>query len=202
MKIADSLRWWLRGLQALRHPSLVRALGELKAERDLIEAVRSHYADQRLKLAPSVSLENWAPQRLAVGEAVAVEHGTILSWPGEHDAYIEIGAHTWIGPYNNLRTAPSGRIRIGSYCLISQFCTLITHNHGHARERTIQSQGIEAAPCDVLIGDDVWLGAGTVLLPGVRIGRGAIIGAGSVVTAEVPSFEIWAGVPARRIGAR
>lgn len=198
----ESIRWWLRGLRILRQPALVRALGELKTESELIEAVRAHYAPQRLRLARTAILENWAPSRLEVGEDVSIGHGSILSWPATGQASITIGAHTWIGPYNNLRTACCGRLEIGAHCLISQFCTLITHNHGVAQGALIQEQPVVQSPSDVIIGDDVWIGAGAILLPGARIGSGAVIAAGAVVRASVPENEIWAGVPARRVGNR
>ena len=53
----------------------------------------------------------------------------------------------------------------------------------------------------IVIGDDVWIGAGAIVLPGVTIGEGAIIGAGAVVTKDVPAGETYVGVPARSIGA-
>jgi len=52
---------------------------------------------------------------------------------------------------------------------------------------------------DVVIGDDAWIGTGAIILPGIRIGEGAIVGAGSVVTRDVPPRAIVAGVPARVI---
>lgn len=54
----------------------------------------------------------------------------------------------------------------------------------------------------MVLEDGCDIGAGAVILPGVRIGQGAIIGAGAVVTSDIPSYEIWAGVPARKIGKR
>ena len=57
-------------------------------------------------------------------------------------------------------------------------------------------------PNGIEIGDDVWIGAGAVITPGVMVGRGAVIGANSVVTHHVPEYEVWAGVPARKIGER
>jgi galactoside O-acetyltransferase len=62
------------------------------------------------------------------------------------------------------------------------------------------AQGCESAP--VVIEDDVWLGANAVVLPGIRIGKGAIVGAGAVVTHDVEAMSIVAGVPARPIGKR
>jgi acetyltransferase-like isoleucine patch superfamily enzyme len=54
----------------------------------------------------------------------------------------------------------------------------------------------------IIIEDWAWIGAGTIVLPGIHIGKGAIVGAGSVVTRSVPAFEIWAGNPAKKIRDR
>lgn len=202
MRPFESFRWWLRGIRVLRYPSLVRGLGVLKAQWDTFEQITAAYKGQEFKLARTAIVENWAPHRLTVGHQVTVEHGSILSWPGDDDAWIEIGDHTWIGPYNNLRTAPGGRLTIGRHCLISQFCSLITHNHGMSGGETIQSQPHSEQRCNVTIGDDVWLGAGCAVMPGVSIGCGAVVGAGAVVTRDVPDQEIWAGVPAQKVGER
>jgi acetyltransferase-like isoleucine patch superfamily enzyme len=70
------------------------------------------------------------------------------------------------------------------------------------RSQLIALQPPQTRVCDTVIGDDVWLGAGAVITPGVRIGTGAVIGANCVVTHDVPEYEIWGGVPARRIGSR
>ena len=62
--------------------------------------------------------------------------------------------------------------------------------------------GLSRSRETIPVGDDVWLGAGAVVVAGVTIGEGAVIGANSVVTRDVPSNEIWAGAPARKIGER
>jgi len=54
----------------------------------------------------------------------------------------------------------------------------------------------------VVIGNDVWIGARVIILPGVHIGNGAVIGAGAVVTKDVPDYEIWGGNPARFLKSR
>jgi acetyltransferase-like isoleucine patch superfamily enzyme len=138
---------------------------------------------------------------LAAGSAVS--DGTILSCGDERNGHgrIEVGANTWIGQYNNLR-AGGGTIRIGRDCLLSQFCTLVASNHGVDRSATIRSQPPEPSRRGVTIGDDAWLGAGSAVMPGTRIGTGAVIAANAVVTHDVPDYEIWGGVPARRIGSR
>ena len=60
-------------------------------------------------------------------------------------------------------------------------------------------------PCPdapIVLEDDVWLGVNVVVLKGVTIGRGAVVGAGAIVTKSIPACEIWAGVPARKVGTR
>lgn len=92
-------------------------------------------------------------------------------------------------------------MEIGDYVLIGPNCQIITANHKHsAWDVPISLQWIEESP--VKICDDVWLSANVVVLPGVTIGRGAIIGAGAVVTKDVPPFAIMGGVPAKLIRYR
>src|SRR6185436_12708851 len=126
-----------------------------------------------------------------------------LSFGDEANGYGRIiaGERTWIGQYNNLR-AGGGDIQIGRDCLLSQFCTLVASNHQCGKDAPINTQGADRSKCGVVLGDDVWLGAGAIVLPGVRIMTGAIIGAGAVVTEDVPSYEIWGGIPAKKIGER
>ncbi len=141
--------------------------------------------------------------RFSAGRGARIEGFTSFSFGSEDLGWgeISIGADSWIGPQNNFR-AGGGRIEVGAGCLISQFCTLVAANHAVARGRFIEAQGLAPEPRGIRIGDDVWLGAGVVVTPGVSIGSGAVIGANAVVTHDVPDYEIWAGVPARRIGER
>jgi acetyltransferase-like isoleucine patch superfamily enzyme len=196
-----ALATWLRGLALLRRPELVRELGERAAELETIARVRARNPGNRI--ASRVRLLAYAEDRLQLGRDVTLSEGTLLSFGDEANGFgtIAIGDGTWIGQYNNLR-AGGGRIEIGAGCLVSQFCTLAATNHAHARERPILGQGAERARTGVVLADDVWLGAGVAVMPGTTIGRGAIIGANAVVTGDVPEYEIWGGVPARRIGAR
>jgi acetyltransferase-like isoleucine patch superfamily enzyme len=76
-------------------------------------------------------------------------------------------------------------------------------NHAYGRRDTpIRHQGFAPSKGGIEIEDDVWLGANAVILDGARIGRGAIIAAGSVVGGTVPPYEIWGGVPAVKIRDR
>lgn len=89
----------------------------------------------------------------------------------------------------------TGRLRIGSGVTISEGVIIETHTHGHD-PRT------EPVPCDLSIGDGVWIGMRATILPKVgSIGDNAIIGAGAVVTRPVPPNAIVAGVPATIVGS-
>jgi acetyltransferase-like isoleucine patch superfamily enzyme len=84
--------------------------------------------------------------------------------------------------------------------MIGPHCYITDANHGRVHGINVKSQAMDAKP--VIIEDDVWLGAGVIVLPGVSIGRSAVIGAGAVVTKDVPANAIYAGVPANNIGDR
>jgi acetyltransferase-like isoleucine patch superfamily enzyme len=92
--------------------------------------------------------------------------------------------------------ADRGNITIGNRVSIAPRVTLVTSSHpNHSRIRGFApiSQG------PIVIEDDAWLGAGCVILPGVRIGRGAVVGANSVVSHDVPALHVVAGHPARTV---
>ena len=92
------------------------------------------------------------------------------------------------------------RVSIGDHCLIASGCKFIDHDHGFAPGELMKNQAGEIAP--IALADDVWLGVNVTVLKGVRIAQGAIVAAGAVVTKNVGANEIWAGVPARKIGQR
>jgi acetyltransferase-like isoleucine patch superfamily enzyme len=192
---------WLRGIGLLRHPELVRDLGERRRQLQELASLRA--ACPGAKVSGGVRLLSFEPGRIRLARGASVCDGSILSCGDEDNGRgrIEIGEGTWIGQYNNLR-AGGGDIRIGRSCLVSQFCTLVASNHAIARSQPIQEQGADPGRAGITIGNDVWLGAGCAVLPGVTIGDGAVVGANAVVNRDVPAFEIWAGVPARRVGAR
>ena len=196
-----SFRDWLRGLRLLRHPELVRELAERGQRLAQLQELRTH--SPGAKLGSEVRLLGSDMRRLSIDPGATVCDGTILSLGDELNGLgeIHIGENTWIGQYNNLRAA-GGSIVIGKNCLVSQFCTLVASNHGMDRDKTIRSQAPSEHRRGVVVGDDVWLGSGVAIMPGVKIGDGAVVGANAVVTHDIPPYEIWGGVPARRIAAR
>lgn len=162
------------------------------------------------------------PGRMTLGDSVTIDDGCALDARGGRtvddfvvgprtliardsillvkQGYLRIGADGSIGSQCCL-SAVSG-IEIGDHAIIAGQCYI-----GGARYRTgrgagpMVTQGLQTRG-PVVIGDDVWIGAGARIIDGVRIGDGAIVAAGAVVTADVAPYEIVGGVPARPIGAR
>ncbi len=94
-----------------------------------------------------------------------------------------------------------GGLEIGAYSMVGIEAVVLTSSHGHARlDVPMRHQGLEFQP--VRVGEDVWIGARAVILPGVSIGRGAIVAAGAVVTRSVESYAVVGGVPAHVISRR
>ena len=137
------------------------------------------------------------PWLFTSGERVRIEHGTYIKMVG-NQAGVTLGDATFIGCGSELDV--SLPLTIGSHVLIAPGCFITDHGHRHAAGSPIDSQGVDARP--VRIGNDVWLGARVVVLPGVTIGDGAVVGAGAVVTRDVAPGAIVAGVPAAPIGQR
>lgn len=144
-------------------------------------------------------------------------------YPSVRGTRIAIGADTRIAAFAVLRSVGgTGDIEIGERCYVNEFCVLysgsgirlgddvllgpgtmiVPANHRiPPRSERIREAGFESRG-GVLIGSDVWIGAGCTILDGSRIGDGAVVAAGSVVTGEIPAYEIWRGIPARRVRER
>jgi len=94
-------------------------------------------------------------------------------------------------------------IRIGNHVAIAANCTLAPVNHAYARSnRRIDEQGFLDSRGGIVIEDDVWIGANSVLLDGAVLRRGCVVGAASLVRGEVPAYSVCAGNPLQRLGQR
>lgn len=112
---------------------------------------------------------------------------------------VQVGDNSSIG-YRNFLNGVGG-ISIGSNCLLGPDVRIFSGNHEFDQTSLpIRQQGEKLDP--VSIGDDVWIGANVTVLAGVTIGDGAVVAAGAVVTKNILDFEIYAGVPAKKIGYR
>ena len=105
-----------------------------------------------------------------------------------------IGDHTRIGLHNTI----IGPVTIGSHVNLAQGITITALNHNFDdSEKRIDQQGISTK--EVVLEDDIWVGANAVILPGVTIGTHAVVAAGAIVTKDVPPHSLVAGVPAKVI---
>jgi len=137
------------------------------------------------------------PWLAELGERCVLQEGVWLNVGGD-SASLAIGHHTFIG--RGVVIEVSQRVEIGSGGLIAPGVFITDHNHAMAPGTPMFEQPCVAAP--VRIGDDVWIGANAVILPGVEIGDGAVIAAGAVVNRPVPRNAIVGGVPATLIRYR
>ena len=113
---------------------------------------------------------------------------------------IIIGKDTHILPRCHFSAFLSS-IYIGSGAQIAPNCSFFPYNHGIKAGEIIAQQPFSTKG-DIIVGDDAWIGAGSIILDGVRIGKGAVIGAGSIVTSDIPDGGVAFGAPAKLIKFR
>ncbi|MBN1540999.1 flippase-like domain-containing protein [candidate division KSB1 bacterium] len=145
----------------------------------------------------SLSAQGDASSAIRLGDEVLLGRSTVL---GTRNGEIEIGDFSNIGA--NCRLGTTTRIRFGKHVLLAANCYIGGAQHRFDRlDVPIMRQGYDSRG-GVVIEDDVWLGAGVMVLDGVRIGTGCVVGAGSVVTKNLPPYSVAVGVPARIVGNR
>jgi maltose O-acetyltransferase len=129
--------------------------------------------EKKFRISTNVTLLD--PQNISFGENVGIARDVVLDGRGG----LQIGKNTIIGLES----------------------LIITSTHKYERtDIPISSQGSYSKP--IQIGDDCWIGARVILLPGVNIGKGSIIGANAVVTHDIPEYSVAAGIPCKRIRSR
>lgn len=124
---------------------------------------------------------------------------------------VVISSHAKIGKGTYINSGIIDSANIGQFCSISYnvMIGLREHEHGFYTMSPVLA-AIKYNNADLankprvpaIIEDEVWIGANVIVLQGVKIGTGAVVGAGSVVTKSIPSMEIWGGVPAKKISDR
>jgi len=135
--------------------------------------------------------------RVYIGAGASLEPGVNIG--ALDNTWIEIGEGTYIGPYTCF--AGPGHIKVGKDCLVAAHTGIAANNHNFTDlEQAIRHQGVTRE--GVVIEDDCWLGYKVSVLDGVTIGQGSVIGAGAVVTKDIPPYSIATGVPARVVASR
>jgi acetyltransferase-like isoleucine patch superfamily enzyme len=153
-------------------------------------------------IGSQVLLEGFSSQGLKIGVNVTIDDFAILKCSGairEQGVGIDIGPRSSIGIGNYLHGG--GGINIGSDCLFGPNVKIISSNHIFSdTHNPIRLQGELGSSIE--IADNVWIGAGAIILAGVSIGEGAIVGAGALVTRNVLPGQIVVGNPAKPIRNR
>jgi len=149
------------------------------------------------------NVEIRAIERLNVGQNTIIGANSLLHCGGRKwcnfKGSIKIGKDSYIGPNSILFGA--GEIEIGDNVMLGPGVICVSHQHGFQESsKVMQDQPMEFGK--IIVEDDVWVGSNAVVLPNIKISRGSIIGAGAVVTRDIPSFSIAVGVPAKVIKAR
>ncbi len=127
------------------------------------------------------------------GKDVQIDKTAILI----HDENIKIGDGSWVGSYCNFRPVEH-KITLGKNVIVAQNVAMIADSHNYQDvTKPIKDQGIYGG--DITIEDNTWIGCNSVILHNVKIGQGSVVGAGSVVTKNVPPYCVVAGMPARII---
>ncbi len=137
------------------------------------------------------------PRGITLGKRVTLEHDVYLKLVTPA-ARVTIGEMAFVGRGCELDVAE--RVTIGAHTLLAPNVFITDHRHNIRAGVRINDQGVTTKP--VTIGEDVWIGTGSVILPGVTIGDGAIVGALSVVTHDVEPNAVVKGAPARLLRYR
>ena len=151
----------------------------------------------RASVAPNVHMRTLS--RITLGpESEVMESSSIEPREDASCGELVVGPRTTIHAYNWLDT--TGSIRIGSDTHTGPFSMFYTHNHRFDKPGSIWDQGIRVA--DITLGDGIWMGSKTLVMPGAIVGNGAVIGAGSIVKGQFGSDELIVGAPAASLRKR
>lgn len=140
------------------------------------------------------------PEQVKIGSKCKLEDNVRLRAGGPwKQAFIEIGEQTFIGHSTQINVG--NEFKIGRNCMIAPLC-VFSDAHHEFTDVTIPMNKQRCHYNRIEVKDDVWMGSGCVILGGVTIGTGVVIAAGAVVNKSIPDYEIWGGVPAKKIKSR
>ena len=162
------------------------------------------------------------PHKITLGANCVIDDNVVLDAKGEKNDGLRLGDNVYIGR-NTILSCKEGSIEVGDYANISANCSLLSETEislgrycflaGHCYlvaggnhsfddvSRPIMFQP-SVSKGGIRVGDDVWLGAGVIVLDGATIGQGTVVGAGAVVTESLPEFSVAVGSPARVVRDR
>jgi len=165
--------------------------------------IRRYYFGLRLnKSGPRLSIGRFvefsSPHNISFGNEIYIVDGAVLR---ADEGQIIIGNKFALNGNARIVADCGGKIIIGNSVMVGPNTIIRASNHKYesaAIDIWLQGQTGET----IIIGDDVWIAANVVILPGVKIGSHSVIAAGAVVTKDVPEYSVVAGIPARVISTR
>lgn len=164
-------------------------------------AILDYLVELFMALTPHDSLSNRIKRRLMIWRGASIGANPKIWRDVWVDDYrkLKIGANVSIGKSAMLQCI--GGITVGDNVMIAHGSQLISAGH-HIPEpdEPMRFSGLDIAP--IILEDDVWIGAGAIVLPGIIVGKGAVVAAGAVVTKDVEPYTIVAGIPALIIRRR
>lgn len=174
-------------------PTVDAVYGQADQLKQLPEAARLYFYNHWVTHAPSNRVRLAYLRTvlgISIGDGSFVHMGCFFAGTD-----ISIGHHTVIGRQCTLSGA-GAQLTIGNNVSITARVYVFTASHD------VDSPDFASTHADVVIDDHAWIGAGAMIMPGVHVGRGAVLGAMATATKSLPEYSIWAGVPARQIGTR
>ena len=151
---------------------------------------------KNLKIVGNIEIFLRENGTIIIKDNIKIDDGVRLL--AANNAKIEIGNYTSIGKGSVLNAGEN--IKIGDKNLISGYCYIQSSSHSFRKDQNIVDQNHNAK--EIITENDVWLGAHATILPGVRLSRGSIIGANSLVNKNTDDYGIYAGCPATKISER
>lgn len=146
---------------------------------------------KNVKFEDYVEIQGLSSEKIIIGDYVTLGRGGMIrpsSYYGRDlGKGIEIGKNSSIGPYGYVGC--SGKIKIGNNVMFGPKCSLFAENHNFRDNlQSIKSQGVNQK--GIIIEDDCWIGSNVIILDGVTVGKGSVIGAGTVITNNIPRGSI------------
>lgn len=159
---------------------------------DLPERYGKHIrCGKNVKFEDFAEIHGLCSNGLNFGDYVTISRGVMIRpssyYGGDYGIGLTIGEHSSIGPYGYVGC--SGRIVIGKNVMFGPKCSLFAENHVFSNtDNSIKSQGVQQK--GITIEDDCWIGSNVIILDGVTIGKGSVIGAGTLVSKDVPAGSV------------
>lgn len=140
------------------------------------------------------------PEQVSIGDKCTIEdHVRFRTGGGWKQSIITIDTDTFIGHSTQINVG--GHFKVGKKCMIAPLC-IFSDAHHTFEDLNIPIKDQKCVYTPIVVEDDVWIGTGAIILGGVTIEKGAVVASGAVVNRNVPAYEIWGGIPAKKLKSR